>query len=120
MLKTISDELTKTGLPVWYGAARTLTAEDVWDYIVFYRTSMQPTGNKRGMADTYEVAIVQEEYVPDEVIQQVVTLMLGIPGMRMAQGGGEYNYTRKPNTDQIVEVLTLDFVRPSKVSCNGR
>lgn len=113
MLETIKETLEAVGMPVWYGAARTLTAQDVWDYIVFYRTSLTPSANKTGFVHSYTVAIVCEEYVPDEIVQKVVDGMLSIPGFKMT-GGGTYNYTMKPSTDQVVEVLTLDFVKPAK------
>lgn len=118
MLETIKETLEAVGLPVWYGAAKTLTAQDVWDYIVFYRTSLTTSTNKTSFSHTYEVAIVCEEYVPDETVQKVISGMLSIPGVKFVGNGGTYNYTRKPNTDQVVEVLTLDFVKPAKVTCN--
>lgn len=120
MLETISKALENAGLPVWYGAAKNLTAGDVWNYIVFYRTQLNTSTNKTGFQDVYQVAIVCEDYVPDETIQTVLDCMLAIPGMKLTQNAGTYQYTRKPNTDQVVELLALDFVRPSKVTRNGR
>ena len=93
-------------------SAGTLTTEDVWDYAVFFRTQLSPTGGKTGVAQTYEVALVFEEYVPDEKVWACIDAMTAIPGMRLADTGGTYQYTTKPNTEQVVEILTLDFVRP--------
>lgn len=118
MLQEISDALKSTGQPVYYGMAGTLDGEDMWDYIVFFRTSISPSDSKRSMADYYRVAIVQEEYVPDELATSVVKAMTALPGMKLASSGGTYQYTRKPNTDTVLEILMLDFVRPSKV-CHG-
>ena len=114
MLEEIQEALSSVGLDVYYGAAGTMSGEDVWDYIVLYRTSMQPPRNKRGMAEGFEVAVVCEEFVPTETISGVLTAMLAIPGMRLADTGGTFNYTRKPNTEQVVEIVTIDFVRPAR------
>ena len=114
MLSDIKTALEALGLPVYYGAAGTLSGEDVWDYVVFYRTTIEPTGNKRGLAETYEVALVREEAIPDETISGAIRAMTALPGVRFAGTGGTYQYTTKPNTDQVIEILTLDFVRPFK------
>ena len=115
MLETISKALESLGLPVWDGAAKTLKVEDVWDYIVFYRRNLSPSTNKTGFSDTYQVTIVCEEYVPDETVSGVIKAVLSIPGFKLAGTGGTYQYTVKPNTDQVIELLSLDFVKPSKV-----
>lgn len=114
MLSEIKTALESLGLPVYYGAAGTLSGEDVWDYVVFYRTTLAPTGNKRGLAETYEVALVREEAIPDDTISAAIRAMTALPGVRFADTGGTYQYTTKPNTDQVIEILTLDFVRPFK------
>lgn len=118
MLKQISDALKTTGKRVFYGMAGTLDGEDIWDYIVFFRSSLSSTGGKSGMADTYEVAIIQEDYIADETVAAVIKAMTSIPGMRLKDGDMLYNYSRKPNTGAVVEILTIDFVKPKKV-CHG-
>lgn len=105
-------------MPVYYGQAGTLAGEDLWDYVVFFRNSLVPTGNKRALAESYTVAIVQEEFIEDGLVQKVIDAMCGIPGMRFQNSGGTFEYTTKPNTSQVIEVLLLGFVRPSKV-CHG-
>lgn len=113
-LAEVQTALGALGLPVYYGAAGTLSGEDVWDYVVFYRTTIAPTGGKTGLAQVYEVAIVCEEFVPDETVAKAIEAMTALPGFRLADTGGTYQYTRKPNTEQVIELLTLDFVRPFK------
>lgn len=118
MLKQIQQSLEAIDPHTYYGAAGTLSGEDVWDYIVFYRTTLSPSTNKTGFAQVYEVAIVREEYVPDETVFAVIDAITAIPGMRYAGTGGTYQYTMKPNTEQVIEILTLDFVRPLKRCSN--
>lgn len=114
MLRDIQRALEALGVPVYYGQAGTLTTEDVWDYVVFFRRTLGPTGGKTGLAQTYEVAIVFEEFVPDEQVFACIDAMTALPGFRLADNGGEYQYTTKPGTEQVIEILTLDFVRPMK------
>lgn len=115
MLQEISDALESTGEKVWYGQADELNAEDAWNYIVFYRLNLGVNQSKTSFVDVYEVAIVHEEYIPDEIISAVISAMRSIPGMRLYNTDGVYQYTTKPNTRNVIEILTLDFVRPSKV-----
>lgn len=118
-LKTVSNALKALGKPLFYGRAGTLDGGDIWDYLVFFRRSLKATANKNGLADRYTVAIVQEEYVSDETVYGVIDAMTGIPGMRLADGEQLYNYTVKPNTDTVIEILTLDFVKPKKRGSDG-
>lgn len=118
MLQEISDALESTGERVWYGMAAQLSGEDVWNYVVFYRLNLGASQSKTSFVDVYEVTIVHEEYIPDEVITKVINAMRSIPGMRLHNTDGVYQYTTKPNTEQVLELLSLDFVRPSKVCSN--
>lgn len=114
MLNEIKTALEALGKPVFYGQASTLDGGDVWDYIVFARSAFSATGNKKGYADRYAVFVVQEEYIEDGAAESVIAAMTGIPGVRMADGEMPYQYTTKPNTGTLLEVLELDFVRPRK------
>lgn len=111
-LSEIQTALEALGVPVYYGAVDTLSTEEVWDYVVFFRRNLSPTGGKTGIAQMYEVALVFEEYVPDEKVWACIDAMTSLPGIRLADTGGEYQYTKKPSTEQVIEILTLDFVRP--------
>lgn len=119
MLQEIKSALETTGKTVFYGIAGTLDGDDIWDYIVFFRSSASPSANKTGITDTFTVAIVQEEYVDDETTYRVIDAMTSLPGVRMASSGGTYEYTRKPNTGQVIELLALDFVAPRKRCGDG-
>lgn len=118
MLSDIKTALEALGLTVYYGAAGTLSGEDEWSYIVFYRTTLGPTGGKTGLAQVYEVALVHEDYVPDELVLDTIDAMTALPGVRLADTGGTYQYTTKPNTEQVIEILTIDFVRPMRRCAN--
>lgn len=119
MLNEIKTKLEQLSRPVYYGQAGTLDGGDLWDYIVFFRDTLSYTTNKTGFADSYMVVIVQEEFIDDETIFGVIDAMESIPGMRLAQGDMAYQYTTKPNTSTVIEMLMLEFVKPKKRCANG-
>lgn len=114
MLSDISKALEATGKPVYYGKAPNVDGGEVWDYIVFFRTTLGLSTNKTGVTERFTVAIVQEEYVETETINAVIEAMTGIPGVRLSNEDPEFDYAAKPNTDTVIEILTIGFVRPNK------
>lgn len=114
ILNDIKEALETVDSRVFYGMAGTLSDGDLWDYIVFSRAKLKPTGGKTGVAPTYRVAIIRENFIPEETIQAVVDAMSGIAGMRWTEGEAIFEYVKKPNTNTVVELLALDFVKPIK------
>lgn len=114
MLKRIKQQLETLNRPVFYGQAGKLDGGDLWDYIVFFRDTMSCSTNKTGFTDSYTVVIVQEEFIDDETIFGVIDSMEEIDGMRLASGDMAYQYTTKPNTSTVIEMLVLEFVKPKK------
>lgn len=114
VLDEIRKALEEVDPLVFYGQAGKLDGGDIWDYIVFSRDSLSVTGNNSGFTDTYRVAIVREEFVPDADVYAVIDAMLSIPGMRLAGNEFTYEYAAKPNTNTVCELLVIDFVKPRK------
>lgn len=114
MLNEIKAKLESMGKPVFYGQADSLDGGDAWDYIVFSRASLSTTGNKNGYSDKFSVFIVQEEYIEDGIAESVIKALTDIPGVRLQDGDMPYQYTTKPNTQVLLEILELDFVKPRK------
>ena len=114
MLKTIKDALESLGKPVFYGRAAKMELADTWDYIVFWRNTLNPSEKKTGVVESFTVALVEEEYVADDDISAVITSMKAIPGVRLANENMPFEYTTKPSTDTVLELVTLNFVRPKK------
>lgn len=113
VLDEIKSKLEEIDPVVQYGLGGVEDGE-LWDYIVFNRTRLKTTGNKTGFADGYDVHIVRENFVPEGVDLEVIKKMQEINGLKFSDDGGEYNYTMKPNTNTVIEVLTLHFVRARK------
>ena len=114
ILNDIKEALETVDPRVFYGMAVTLSDGDLWDYIVFSRVNLKVVPSKTGEAVVYRVAIVREEFVPEDDIQAVVDAMTGIPGMRRRESDSPFEYTKKPNTNTVVELVALDFVKPRK------
>ena len=87
---------------------------DVWDYIVFNRVKLKNHANKTSYSDHFEVHIVREEFIPEGIDIEVITKLTALPGVKLADDDGTYDYMMKPNTDTVIEMLTLTFTRGRK------
>lgn len=96
-----------------YGMVDKEHMETVWNYIVFNRTGVKYSANQTGASDSFDVHIIRENYVPEGLDEEVVTKLCKLPGVRIS-GDAEINYAQKPNTNIVVEVLTIHFVRARK------
>lgn len=106
-LKEISDV-------VYYGSADDKDNLPLWNYIVFFRDTVRRGANNTGFTDYFTVAIVQENWIPDEMIEETITKLEALPGVRLAGQDIDYNYTRKPGTNAVVEIATIPFSRARK------
>lgn len=88
--------------------------DTVWDYIVFERSALSVSTNKTGYAEEYTVRIIREEYIPEGLEIEMIEKMLELPGMRLKSDSGIYEYIQKPNTNIVVEMFSINFVRPKK------
>lgn len=118
LLKTIEAKLQEVLEPVCYGAADdSKTNTPMWKYIVFFRDRTSRSATNKGWTDYYTVAIIYENWMPVEIVEKVVEKMESISGVRLASDNIEYRYTRKPNTNAVVEVATLTFSHARKKVC---
>lgn len=117
LLKTIEAKLQEVLEPVCYGAADDNTNTPMWRYIVFFRDRTSRSATNKGYTDYYTVAIVYEDWLPVEIVDEVVEKMESISGVKLASDNIEYNYTRKPNTNMVVEIATLTFSHARKKVC---
>lgn len=113
LLEDIEAKLKQIDTAVDYGMVKRYRAETEWNYIVFNRVEVRFSTQKTSASDAFEVHIVRENYVPDGMEDSVVALLEELPGVRVA-GNGTFEYVSKPNTDCVVEMLTIPFVRARK------
>lgn len=114
VLNDLRDKLEQLDENVFYGAVDNRMKEALWNYTVFNRSKLKIGTNRTGYSDYYDVHIVREEYIPEGLDTEVIEKVLEISGMRLASEDGVYSYVKKDNTNNVVEMLTLRFVRARK------
>lgn len=114
ILDDIKNKLQEIDSNVYYAAVDLSVKDTVWDYIVFERSALSVTANKTGYTEEYTVRIIREDFIPEGLEIEVIEKMLEIPGMRLKSDGGTYEYVPKPNTNIVVEMFSVGFVRPKK------
>ena len=116
LLREIEAKLQDLDPNVYYGAAWKHEAEAIWDYIVFSRKVVKHSTNKTSDSDYFDVTIVRENYIPEGFDTEVINKVCELAGVRLAGNDSEFDYGRKPNTNTVVEMLTISFVRARKAS----
>lgn len=114
MLEQFETKLREVADLVFYGTADDIANNILWKYIVFWRSRTVRSQNNTGYTDYYSVAIVHENWIPDEMIGAVIETLEQLAGVRLASSDIEFDYTRKPSTDAVIEIATLTFSRARK------
>lgn len=114
ILTEIRDKLSEIDDRVFYGMVDNSVQETLWNYIVFNRKPTKIGANRTGYSYYFSVNIIRENFIPEGLDLTVIEKMLEIPGMRLAGNDMEYTYVPKPNTNVVVEMLSIDFVRAVK------
>jgi len=114
LLVDIETKLREVADLVFYGSADDVANNAIWDYIVFWRDRTARNQNNTGFTDYYSVAIVHENWVPDEMIEATIEKIESLPGVRLASSDIDFNYSRKPSTNAVIEIATLTFSRARK------
>lgn len=114
ILNEIQAKLKELDEHVFYGMVDNSMQKTLWNYIVFNRTNMKANPNKTGYTDYYTVHIIREEWIPEGFEIDVINKMLEINGMRLAGNDAVYSYVPKPNTNIVVEMLSIDFMKAKK------
>lgn len=113
ILEDIQNKLIELDNNVFYGMVDSSMKETAWNYIVFNRKQLRHNTNKTGYSDIFSVHIVRENFIPEGLETDLIDKMLEIEGVR-AMGEGVYTYIQKPNTNIVVEMFSIDFVRARK------
>lgn len=114
ILDDVKNALESVDPNVYYGMADLLPEGVLWDYIVFWRGNLRSTGGRTGKAKGFQVAIVRENFIPEETIDAVIESMESIAGMRLAGNEFPFDYIRNPKSGAVSEVLLLSFSKPGK------
>lgn len=127
MLNEIRDKLTeliqdtafieKYGVieEVLYGTAHTHKEPIPWNYIVFNKEKLKKGGTSNTDLTYYwNVAIVHEEYIPEGLEEAVINKITEIKGLRLADGDMPIEYLTKGDSNMVVELLQISFVKTKK------
>ena len=114
MLQAIEAALREVQEPVFYGSADDVGNSALWNYIVFFRDTTTRSDTNTSYTDRYTVALIHENWVPNELIDAVIEKMEAIKGMRMAKADVDFEYTRKPSTNAVIEVAVIPFIHTRK------
>ena len=114
ILNEIKSKLEELDKHVDYGLVDPEKCKTEWNCIVFNRVRPRYNTNLTSKSDYFDVHIFRENFIPEDFDMEVIAKMREIDGVRLASEDGTYNYAAKPNTNAIVEILTLHFVRARK------
>ena len=114
ILRDIEEKLQEIDPNVFYGMVDPKMKETQWDYIVFNRSVIKHNPNKTSDTDYFDVHIIRENYIPDGIEAEVIEKLTAIHGVRLAGVDSAFQYVQKPNTNIVVEMLTISFMRARK------
>lgn len=116
ILSDIEEALKEIDPNVYYGTVDESQRETVWDYTVFNRTKIKRSPNKTSASDCFDVHIVRENYIPEGLDEEVIAKLCALPGVKLSTDDNQFAQVPKPNTNIVVEMLTISFVRARKTN----
>ena len=100
---------------VLYGTAHKHESSKSWNYIVFNKQKFKKGGTSNTDLTYYwNVAIIHDEYIPEGLEEAVIDKILEINGLRLADGDMPFEYTTKGDSNMVVELLQVSFVKTKK------
>lgn len=115
MRDKIIEQLLTIDENVFYGMVPENTELEDWNYLVFGKQKIKKGGTTGiDLTDYYVVTIVREDFIPDDIVSQVIEKVTSINGVRLADGESNYEYVTKGNTNLVVEILPLYFSKTKK------
>lgn len=88
-----------------------------WNYFVFNTKTIRKAGtSKKDFNTYYQVHIVHENFIPEEMVFDVIKKVVAGTGLRLSDVAIDYNYSLKLNTNIVVEMASITFVKAKKGS----
>lgn len=116
ILSDIEAKLQELDEHVFYGMVDKSQKEMIWNYTVFNRRVVRHPANKTAASDYFDVHIIRENYIPEGLDTEYIKSLCELPGVRLAGEDCIFNYVQKPNTNIVVEMLTIPFLRARKAN----
>lgn len=117
MLNQIKEKLEEYAFEQGYedvSYGKMANVPDRWNYIVFSRDVLEHSKSSSDFKRKYSVAIVHEEYIPEEDEIKLIKKLEEIKGLHFSESNIEYDYEKNPKTDNVVELAVLIFVENLK------
>lgn len=111
ILNKIQETLQSLDLPVYYGISTHDENLD-WNYFVFRRKGLGKAGTSRhDFKYNYLIYIIMENYIEEGFDTKVINEIEKNTKLKLVDTEHIYDYIVKKNTDQVCEVLTLEFTK---------
>lgn len=115
MRNKIKEKLLEIDSTVFYGMVPDNIELKELNYIVFNSRKLRKKGSSSNdLSGYWNVAIVREDYIADELVQQVIDSLTSLAGLRLADTDFNYEYFTKGGTNTVVEILVLQFTKMKK------
>ncbi|MCD8152046.1 MAG: hypothetical protein LUD71_03020 [Clostridiales bacterium] len=117
MLNQIKEALEAAfDIPVFYGTSAPATGKNITNYIVFWREKTHWNGSKKADPSCYyTVALVRENFIPEDEETKVFDVLRDISGLKEASNEDvSFDFLVQPETKLFLEVATYHFVAPRK------
>lgn len=118
MLNEIKEILETAGAgPVYYGGVPSKIPLNQYNYLVYNRAGSTLSNHNTAISDRYNIGIVAENFVPEELPDKLMVALEALPGVTVDPSGVDYDYKIKPNTSTVVELARFVIVRSRKRGC---
>lgn len=111
MLQEIEAKLKEFDRNTYYGIA---DRQNDWNYTVFARDKTEVSSNLTSKSIKFRVAVVRENFIDENVEEEILKRMNSLPGVRKSQEPIAYSYIKKPGTNTVVEIMEAEFVKVVK------
>lgn len=113
LLNELKECLLKIDEHVCYGkCSDNYVMEHGWDVIVFNRRSIRK--KNYDIIDTYEVSICRESNIDEDLPIKVIKAIEEDTRLKLDDSEMPFNYIKKDDTDDVIEILTLTFIKARK------
>lgn len=100
---------------ILYGTAHQHDNQKPWNYIVFQKERLKKGGTSNtDLTYFWTVTIVHEEYIPEGMELSIIDKLLEIAGLRLADGDMSFEYMTKGDSNMVIELLQISFVKTKK------
>lgn len=115
MRNEIKNKLLELDTNIHYGMVPDSVTPKEYNYFVFGQEKInKKSATSNDLQGHWYVVIVREDFIPDDLVLDVIEKVTDIPGVRLADGDCTYDYITKGGTNIVVEMLMIKFTKTKK------